>query len=93
MSDLELALRKQRLILKSAALRRSMSQDAEPLQPIGTGIDKLTAGVLWVKDHPQVLAAAAAVLLVARPRRAWRWSRRGFVAWKAWQKLRDLAQP
>jgi hypothetical protein len=40
-----------------------------------------------MKQNTPLLIAIAAGLLVARPRRAFRWLRRGFFAWQAWRKL------
>lgn len=92
MSDVDLALRKQRLILKSTALRASMAEDAQPLQPLFTGADRVVMGVHWIRQRPQVAAVALAALVVLRPRKAWRWGRRGFVLWKTWQKIQVLSQ-
>lgn len=93
MSDVDLALKKQRLILKSTALRASMMEDVQPLQPLFTGADRVAKGIHWIQQRPQVAAAALAALVVLRPRKAWRWGRRGFVLWKTWQKIQTLSQP
>ena len=87
--DVKLALKKQRLQFKSAALRRELAQDFATFVPVFRTADKVRAGVAWLRAHPQVLLAAAVVLLVARPKAAFRWGRRGFFAWQAWRRLRS----
>lgn len=93
MNTLELALKKQRLILKSAALRVSIADNAEPLRPLFAGADKVIAGIHWVQNRPQAVLAAVAAVAIVRPRLLWRWGRRALVLWKAWQKVRNLSRP
>lgn len=93
MNTLELALRKQRLILKSAALRVAIAEDALPLGPLFNGADKIVAAIHWVQSRPQAVLAAVAALAVIRPRLLWRWGRRTVVLWKVWQKVRNLSRP
>ena len=45
-------------------------------------------GVAYIRTHPLQVGAAFALLAILRPRRVWRWSRRAFIAWGAWRKLR-----
>lgn len=87
--DLELALRKQRLVLHSQALRQQWATQAQALRPVATGVDRVRAGVRWVRAHPQAIFAGALVLGLLRPRAAFRWARRGFVIWGLWRKLRQ----
>jgi hypothetical protein len=79
--DLDLALKKQRLQLRSALLRRQMSAHAAGIAPIGTAADRVQAAVAWLRAHPLLPIAAAVALIVARPRRALRWGRRAFSLW------------
>ncbi|HEX5393611.1 MAG TPA: YqjK-like family protein [Rhodocyclaceae bacterium] len=92
MSDVDLALKKQRLILKSTALRASMVEDVQPLQPLFTGADRVVMVIHWIQQRPQLIAAALVASLVLRPRKVLRWGRRGFVLWKTWQKIQTLRQ-
>lgn len=86
--DLELALRKQRLVLKSAALRVRMRRDVVGLQPALTLADRAVEAGRWVRGHSGLVIAVATALVVARPRAAFRWAKRGFVLWRGWQALR-----
>lgn len=92
--DLDLALKKQRLLWKSAGLRRQMAHHAAGLAPAFAAADRVQRGALWLRRHPQVGVAAVVGLIVARPGRALRWARRAFFTWQAWQRLqRWLAAP
>jgi hypothetical protein len=88
---LELALKKQRLQIASDALRDDFGRHATGLRPLFSGADLTVEGVRWARRNPHIVVAAGVAMLVARPRRAWRWARRAFFGWQAWQKLRDFA--
>ncbi|MCX7148346.1 MAG: YqjK family protein [Rhodocyclales bacterium] len=89
---LELALKKQRLQIASEGLRFDFGRYAAGLAPAFTGADYAVEGARWVRRHPQFVVAATVALVVARPKRAWRWARRAFVGWQAWRKLRDFME-
>lgn len=86
--EVELALRKQRLQLRSAALRGEIAGHAAYFAPWFVAGDKLHEGVRWVRRNPEIAAAAGVAVLVARPRAAFRWVRRGVVAWQTWNQVR-----
>lgn len=86
---IELALRKQRLVLRSDALREALASDAAPLQPLFTTSDKVVDGIHWLKARPGVVAGIAVAAAILRPGAVFRWGRRGFFAWKAWQALQS----
>ena len=90
---LELALKKQRLQIASDALRDDLGRYATGLRPLFSGADLAVDGVRWARRNPQFVVAAGVALLVARPKRAWRWARRAFFGWQAWQKLRQFLPP
>lgn len=86
----ELALRKQRLQLQSAALRNDLARHAAPFVPAFGIADRVRDGFRWLRRHPEAVVAGTVALLVARPRRLFRWARRGVIAWQAWRKLHGL---
>lgn len=92
-ATLELALRKQRLQIASESLRADFGRHAAGLGPVFTGADYAVEGVCWVRRNPQIAVAATVALLVIRPKSFWRWSRRAFVGWQAWQRVRDFLGP
>lgn len=85
--QIELALRKQRLQLKSAILRDEFAAHATALSPLFAAGDKVHDGALWLRRNPEIAVAAGVALLVARPRTLFRWARRSVVAWQAWSQL------
>ena len=86
--EVELALRKQRLQFKSAALRRDLAQDFVGIAPAFKAVEQVRRGVTWLRANPELVAGVAVALLVIRPKASWRWARRGFIAWQAWRRLR-----
>jgi hypothetical protein len=85
---IELALKKQRLQLKSEALRERWAAQALALQPVCRAGDGVRKVVAWTRRHPQALVAGSVALLVARPRAVIRWGRRTVLAWRSWRRLR-----
>jgi len=83
----ELALRKQRLQLQSAAQRNALVAAAAGLAPVFAIADGVRDGARWLARHPEWLAGGIVTLLVARPRAVLRWARRGFFAWQLWRKV------
>lgn len=86
---LELALRKQRLQLQSAALRADFAACAAAFAPAAGLVDRAREGLRWLRNHPGAVAALAATLVALRPRTVFRWTRRGLLAWQATRKLSD----
>jgi hypothetical protein len=82
-----LARRQQGLLLRSAALRSDLGHDLQRLQAPLALADRVRAGWLWLRAHPQAPLAAAVVLVVLRPRRAWRWGLRLWWGWRSWQRV------
>ena len=85
---MELALKRQRLQLTAAAQRRELQKSAAALVPAIEFIDKLRAGVEYIKQRPHWVVLGVAVIVVIRPRRAFRWLKRGFIAWQVYRRWR-----
>ena len=88
----ELALKKQRLQIRSAALRDEFTTYAAGLAPAFALADRGRSALHWLRRHPLLPVALLAAALAARPRAVLRWARRGFVAWQALSKLRSMLQ-
>lgn len=86
----ELALKKQRLLLRSADLRDRMGVHADGLAPVFVAVDRLREAGAVVRRNPEWVAGGIVVLVVARPRFVWRWVRRGYVGWRMWKSARKL---
>lgn len=91
--QLALARRQQALLLRSADLRGALGRDLRRLQAPLALADRLRGGWHWLRAHPELPLAAAAVLVVLRPRRAWRWSLRLWWAWRSWRRLQRWLRP
>jgi YqjK-like protein len=85
---IELALKKQRLQLKSAELRDQWTACAATLKPLCAGADRVRDVGAWLRRHPELPVAAGVALVVARPRALFRWLRRGVSVLLVWRRLR-----
>ncbi|MGB4467235.1 MAG: YqjK family protein [Azovibrio sp.] len=85
-----LELREQRGVLRArcAAQRQAVALDSAGLQSLCALADRVQQGAGWVRRHPQVVGGVAALLVLLKPRRFWRWGRRGLIAWQTWRSLR-----
>lgn len=87
-----LARRQQGLLLRSADLRGVLAHDLRTLHTPLAMADRVQAGWRWLRAHPELPLAAAATVLVLRPRRAWRWGLRVWWGWRSWQRLQRWLQ-
>jgi hypothetical protein len=87
---LELATRHGALKARIDEQRRTLTKQAIPLEAAFAQGDRVLEGVDWLKHHPAAVVAAVATVVVARPRRAWRWAKRGFFVWRGWQAVRSI---
>jgi hypothetical protein len=86
--QLELALKKQTLLLECASQRQQFAQHAAGLQPLFNGADRTVDAALWLKQHPLVIAAGSAAFFMLRPRVLWRWGTKGYSLWRLTKTLR-----
>jgi YqjK-like protein len=84
-AEFALALRQQRLLLRSEALRGTIALQAQVLEAPFATADQVRAIAAWVYAQRVWFAGAAVVVLVVRPRRAWRVAR---FAWWLWRSAR-----
>lgn len=86
----QLALRKQRLQLRSAALREEFAARGAVFAPVTGWVDRARDGVRWLGQHPEVTAGAALALALFRPKALFRWLRRGWFLWQSARRLNGL---
>ena len=86
---LELATRHGALKARIDAQRLQLARHSVPLERALAVGDKALDGVDWLKHHPAAVTAAVAAVVIARPSRAWRWTRRGIFVWRGWQALKN----
>ena len=93
---IELAVRRGRLIERIATQRASLVRCVQPVERALNAVDRTRTTVRTaanrIKNHLGMVAAALALLVILKPRRAWRWGRRSFVAWQTWRALRERFQ-
>lgn len=87
---LELALKKQRLLMQSTELRTRIGAQMRPLLPMLGVADRVRRAAGWLKRHPSLPVAVLVALLVARPRALWRWAQRGWWLWQMTNRVRGL---
>jgi hypothetical protein len=87
---LELATRHGALKARIDVQRLQLAHHVEPLERTLSNGDKLVAGIDWLKQHPLAVGAGVTALVVAKPKRAWRWARRGLVVWRGWNSVKKL---
>lgn len=85
---LELATRHGALKARIDEQRRALARQAVPLEAALAKGDTVLRGVDWLKHHPVAIGVAVAAAVVMRPKRAWRWARRGFFLWRGWLAVR-----
>lgn len=86
----QIALRKQRLQLRCAEQREAIVHHAQGLAPVFKGIDRIADGVHWARNNAPILSGIAVFMLVARPRAALRWARRGWLGWQMFRRFQKL---
>lgn len=91
----ELHLRRGRLLERIAMQRAALDRQLEPVRATLDTTDRLLARVRssidYLKAHPAIVALAFGALLIIKPRRTLRWSRRAYAVWQTWRVLRDRA--
>lgn len=86
---IELALKKQMLLLECASQRQQLAQHAAGLQPAFATAERGIEVAQWLRDHIAIVTALGVTALAFRPRRLWRLGLRGFYLWRMVQSLRS----
>lgn len=88
---IDLAIERGRLIERISSQRQLLGQQLQPIGDTLHATDRVVAtvrsGCLYVRQHPHVVTAAVAVLVVLHPRRVWRWTTRGLFVWRTWRLM------
>lgn len=83
----DVAQQRQRLLARSAALRATLSAQSAVLEPPLATADRVVLAARWLYLQRGWIAAGAVVVLVLRPRRAWRVVRFGWWAWRTARRV------
>lgn len=88
----ELLVQRGRLLERIAQQRQQVAVQVQPVARTLQVGDRLTDIFTQCKrfalQHPLVVAAAVATVVVLRPAGAWRLASRGLLAWRTWTTLR-----
>lgn len=80
-------IKRAHLLERAARQREDLAQALQFLvRPLGF-VDRCADAVRKVMSHPPLVAGAAFVLAVLRPRRAFKWARRAFGLWQGYRWL------
>jgi len=83
------ALRQGALRERIVVQRSVLASHAGPLEDALGTVDKAVLGVEWLKEHPATVGVTVALVVAASPKRAWRWSKRAYLAWRGWHAVRN----
>jgi hypothetical protein len=83
----DLALRRQILLARSAALRAALAEQAGVLEAPLAVADRVHAGFRWLVRYRGWVLGGAVVVLVWRPRRAWLLLRWGWWLWRSARRV------
>ncbi|OGA05391.1 MAG: hypothetical protein A3H35_21790 [Betaproteobacteria bacterium RIFCSPLOWO2_02_FULL_62_17] len=78
------------LVAESARQRDAIGLRYSSLQGPANAVALGLGALSWLRRHPLVVGVAAAVLVVARPRRALRLATRGLILWRLLRAIRDF---
>lgn len=90
MSRTELALRQQRLLLRSAELRRDVGVCTAPFKKPLAVVDQAWRAAQWLTNNPQWPVGAVLLLTILRPKRTLIWGTRLWWVWRTLQRTRLL---
>lgn len=90
---IDIGIRRGRLIERIASQRALLGEQLQPVRSVlnatDRGIAGVRSGIAYLRQHPGIVIATVALLVILKPRRAWRWAQRGFVVWRTWRMVRD----
>jgi len=92
---IDLAVERGRLLERIRSERLLLSQQLQPLADAMRATDRSLEAVrrasTWVRQHPEIATGVVAVMVVLKPNRVWRWTRRAFFVWRTWRIVRREA--
>ena len=86
---IKLAERRATLIARAENQRDTLARASVPLQAPLALADRGLAGIHYLRQHPEWLAGSAVLALLLKPRRIFKWSQRGWLAWRFTRGLKN----
>lgn len=90
MSPNSIRLRQQHLLIRSSALRHTLSDKLQSLERPAAWADHLRTSMVWLSKHPQWPALGLLLLLVLKPSRFMVWGGRLWWLWRSARTLRRM---
>jgi hypothetical protein len=84
----ELMHKRNTLVAQIGAERDALAQQGAALRPAAQMIDKVSAGIRFIKRHPGVLLVPISILALWRPRRLFTYAVSGIGLWRLVQRGR-----
>jgi hypothetical protein len=84
--------KRERLLARADAERSSLSQAMTGVRGGLVLADRAVAWARWLKARPYLIAAAAAAIVLIRPKRAFGWSARVLALWRIGRILFDAVK-
>lgn len=94
-SAVDLAARREQLLLRSAQLREQIGARSGVLRPALRAVDRVRGGARAVRANRSwvlLVGAALAGAALVRPRQMMRLARQAWLGWLAFQRVRPLAR-
>jgi hypothetical protein len=85
-----LLARQRELVARSRVLRERMAQDSMALERPLAIADHVRGGAQWLISRPWWIAAAVALPIVLRPRRAASWGLKLWGGWRLWRQVQPF---
>jgi len=86
---IQLAERRERLVVQAAAQRTALAQNIEPWRRPLALADQGLAALRFVKSHPAWIVGGGVLLAALRPGHVWKWLWRSWVTWQIMHDLRS----
>ena len=87
MNNVNLLLLQQRLLMRNAHLRASLSQNVKVLQTPLSLLDGTHAAIQWICKHPFYPVIAIGVVVLLKPRFALAWGQKLWGGWLTYQRM------
>jgi hypothetical protein len=92
----EISARRERLVARAGAQRDEVALLLAPWRGPLRIADQGLVAADYVRAHPGIVVVAAAAFVILSPKRAFRWARRAYVAWRGYRwavrALNDVAR-
>src|SRR5690349_5517344 len=81
---------RERLIAQCDFQREELATLAQGFQRTASIADRIIRVVKYLRAHPLIAAGGIALIAVLRRRVLWRWSKVGFLIWRAYRNYRGF---